>query len=93
MKSKPEHYYIQGFAVVVSPGKVADADIFFRSLGHSPQITGVDLYRKDKAYLGFVYPVNLDIEQKRAMLKYIKSNPRKWVRVYHEMPGPHTGLK
>lgn len=75
-------YYVQGFAMVTAPGKVADCDIFFRSIGHSPSITGVDLYKKDHTYLGFVYPMNLDIEVKRAMLKYIRANPRKWVEVH-----------
>lgn len=84
--SKMQHYVIQGFAMVTSPGKVADCDIFFRTLGHSPQITGIDLFKKDKTYLGFVYPVNLDIPVKRAILDYIKNHKSKWIRVYHAAP-------
>jgi len=75
-------YFIQGFAMVTAPGRVADCDIFFRSIGHSPSITGVDLYTKEHAYLGFVYPMNIAMETKRAMLKYIRSNPKKWVQVH-----------
>jgi hypothetical protein len=86
MSSRIMHYYLQGFAIVVSPNKVADCDIYFRSMGHSPQITGVDLYDKEKRYLGFVYPTNLDMAVKRAMLAYIKDHKKKWVRVFHKMP-------
>lgn len=82
MSGKPEHYYIQGFAMVVSPGKVADCDIFFRSLGYAPQITGIDLYDKEKRYLGFVYPSNIDMPLKRAILAYIKDHKKRWVRVF-----------
>lgn len=76
-----EKYYIQGFAMVVSPGKVADCDIFFRSMGHSPSISGVDLYDKQRRYLGFVYPQNLDIPVRAAMRNYIRAHPKKWVRI------------
>lgn len=86
MNEKVQRFYIQGFAMVVSPGSVADCDIFFKSMGNSPSITGVDLYSKQKVYLGFVYPANLDTTVKRAMLKYIKDHTKKWVRVFHNEP-------
>jgi hypothetical protein len=80
--SNIQKYYIQGFALVVSPGKVADADIYFRTMGHSPSISGVDLYDNARRHLGFVYPENLELETKRAMLKYIRNNIKKWHRVF-----------
>lgn len=86
MRTRTQHYYIQGFAMVVSPGKVADCTIFFRSIGYAPQITGVDLHKKDMTYLGWVYPSNLDMHVKRAMLEYIKKHKTRWVRVFHEYP-------
>jgi len=82
VNEKVQKYYIQGFAMVVSPGSVADCDIYFRSLGHSPSISGVDLYKKDRTYLGFVYPQNLDLTVKRAMLAYIRDHRKRWVRVH-----------
>jgi len=80
-----EKYYIQGFAMVVSPGHVVDTDVFFRTMGHSPSVSGIDCYDKQKGYVGFIYPQNLEIEIKRALLKYIRSNPRKW----HRLHGDH----
>lgn len=77
------HFYIQGFSMVISPGKVADCDIYFRSIGYLPQIVGIDLYTKDKRYLGWVYPGNIAMDVNRAMLAYIKQHKRKWVRVHH----------
>lgn len=84
--STVQHYYIQGFAMVVSPGKVADCDVFFRSMGHSPQIVGIDLFTKDKKYLGWVYPANIPMDVKRALLEYIKKHKKQWVRVLHSAP-------
>lgn len=80
--STVQKYYIQGFAMVISPNRVADCDIFFRTIGHSPNIVGIDLYSKDKVYLGFVYPQNVDLTVKRAMLAYIKEHKKRWVRVH-----------
>jgi len=85
MYDKAQKYVIQGFAMVTAPGKIADCDIFFRTLGHSPQVTGVDLYTKEKVYLGFVYPTNLSLDTKRAILKYIRTNTKKWIRVHSSM--------
>jgi len=80
-----EKYCIQGFAFVLSPGHVVDCDIFFRTMGHSPSISGIDCYDKARGYVGFVYPQNLDIPVKRAMLKYIRGNPRKWHRIHADI--------
>jgi len=93
MSRAVQHFYIQGFAMVVSPNHVADCDIYFRSLGHAPQITGIDLYSKDRRYLGWVYPSNIDMPVKRAILSYIKAHPKKWVRVWHEYQGPSLTSK
>jgi hypothetical protein len=79
-----EKYYIQGFAMVIAPGSVVDTDIYFRTMGHSPSISGIDCYRKDRTYVGFVYPHNLDLEVKRAIVKYIRSNPKKWHRLHED---------
>jgi hypothetical protein len=77
--------------MVVSPGKVADCDIYFRSMGYAPQIVGVDLFKPDNhRYLGWVYPANIDMEVKRAMLEFIKKHKRDWVRVHHSAP---SGMK
>lgn len=80
--SHVEKYYIQGFAMVVSPNRVADCDIYFRAIGHSPNIVGVDLYSKEKDYLGFVYPQNLALDVKRAMRNYIMAHKKKWQRIH-----------
>jgi len=78
-----EKYYIQGFRMVVSPNHVAACDIFFRTIGHSPNIVGVDLYDpKTHVNLGFVYPQNIALDVKRAMLSYIKAHSKQWVRVH-----------
>lgn len=77
-----EKYYCQGFRMEVSPQVFADCDIFFRWAGYSPNITGVDLYDKEKRYLGFMYPTNIDLPIKRAMREYLQNHKRKWVRVH-----------
>lgn len=79
-----QKFYIQGFAMVVSPGRVADCDIFFRAIGHSPNIVGIDLYDKEKNYLGFVYPQNVDLAVKRAMRAYIMAHKKKWQRIHSD---------
>jgi len=81
--SNVEKYYVQGFRMVVSPNRVADCDIYFRTIGHSPNIVGVDLYHpQTHAHLGFVYPQNIDIPVKHAMREYIKKHHKLWVRVH-----------
>jgi hypothetical protein len=77
-----EKYYCQGFRMEVSPQKFADCDIYFRWAGHGPNVTGIDLYSKDRTYLGFVYPTNLDLPLKRAIREYLTNNKRNWVRVH-----------
>ncbi len=77
-----QRYFLQGFAMVVSPNRVADCDIFFRTMGNSPQITGVDLYSKEMVYLGFVYPSNISLDVKRAMLAFIRQHKKNWHRVH-----------
>jgi len=78
------HYYIQGFHTLVSPGHVADCDIYFRTMIHNiPQIRFVELWRKDRTYLGVWHTSNLPLETKREMIKFIKAHPKDWVRVYH----------
>jgi len=81
--SNVEKYYVQGFRMVVSPGKVADCDIYFRTIGHSANIVGVDLYHtQTHQLLGFVYPENIPLDVKRAMREYIKTHHKRWVRVH-----------
>jgi len=78
--------------MVVSPNHVADCDIFFQVRGGIPRVVGVDLYKKDRTYLGFVYPENLDLGVKRAMWAYIKAHKTKWVRVWHSVPAEPRAL-
>jgi len=71
--------------MVISPNRTADCEIIFRSMGYAPQITGVDLFHPDThAYLGFVYPSNIDMPLKRAMLAFIKDHKKQWISVTHE---------
>lgn len=82
-KRTVQHFYIQGFRMPLSPGKVVDCDIFFRSMGYAPQIIGIDVYKPDNhKYLGWVHPEQLDFPLKRAILAYIKDNKKRWVRTH-----------
>jgi len=77
-----QKYYIQGFAFPLSQNHTVDCDIFFRTIGNSPSITGIDCYTKERTYVGFVYPQNLDLPLKRAILEYIRHNKKRWHRVF-----------
>jgi len=87
MSDKFFNYYIQGFVTLISPGHVADCDVYFRTIvANVPQIRGVELFKKDRSYLGYWHPENIPLETKREILKYIKNNPKKWMRVYGRVP-------
>lgn len=79
---KVQKYFIQGFRVQISNSRWVQSDIFFRTMGHSPQITGVDCYNQDMTYLGFIYPENLSLTLKKDILRYIRENKKRWQRVF-----------
>ena len=78
-----KNFFIEGFVMLIAPGKVRDVTIYFKQAGGLVNIRGVDIWNKDKTHLGYAFSQQIDLETLRSMRNYIRAHRNRWQRVYN----------
>lgn len=76
--STGRHYVVPGYFTVTAPGRVCECDIYIEVRGSFITVRGVDLFDKEKRFLGFWYPQNIGIDKRREMIDYCRKHTAKW---------------